>query len=292
MVVPGERPKNVSIQDYMQQLVYNAMLPYLDPITRGTTREWLARANPTAFASYGGTGFGYSGGPGEKIAFPTGTGGIPTGPPAEWDLPVFTTPDGDTAQQQLPDPNPPTGPTSGGTWGDWYTQIYPGFNNVGSWVNPYNLTQIWDQLARGRLREGMPESVRSDLLGGTSQAEAGWGEAQKKALSEANIAAGQDAYAGLNWLREAINTARGATTAGGATRAQQRLAGEHLATLFREAEQEPGRAGRYTTLMQNMVNPVLRRAPESGLFGFARAATGPPGDFRRKGLSYRNVGFT
>jgi hypothetical protein len=177
-------------------------------------------------------------------------------------------------------------------YGNWQPTLLPNYNTMSQWVNPEQLTSVWNKLAYDRLWQNLPENIRTDLAGTTTTtAEAAYTDAQKKALTEANKAAGQDIQAGLGWLREAVNVARGATK-GSSTRAQQKLAGEHLATLFREAEREPKRAGLYTTLFQNMVNPVLREAPESGIFGFTRSLKPPPGDFRRKGISSRNVKFT
>jgi hypothetical protein len=184
--------------------------------------------------------------------------------------------------------------------------LIPGYSDVSTWVNQPNLTHIWDKLSWNELAKNLPESVKGDLLGGTSlaaQLEAEQVAAQGGPLSDAqkqsiatqmskqNVAAGQDVMSGLGWLREAMNIARGGVK-GKSTRAQQKLAGEHLATLFREAEKEPGRAGRYTTMFENLVNPVLARAPQSGIFGFSRALSQPAGEFRRKNIAFRNPTFT
>jgi hypothetical protein len=109
-------------------------------------------------------------------------------------------------------------------------------------------------------------------------------------LVEPGKAAGQDLQAGINWLTEALRTAQ--TGAGvGATRAEQNLSKAHLATLYREAEQEPQRAGKYKTMFENLVNPVATRAPLSGFLGTMRT-TQPRPEFQRMGVAYRNPGLT
>ncbi len=273
VVWPGERPGGISIQDYMQQLVYNAMLQYMDPITAGTTREWLARTNPVAFASYRGTGFGY---------LPPGT----TPPPAPSGQPSqpVTTQDG-------------TSWTWNGT--DWVPTLPTGATDIDDVLSSQNLTDVWNYLMYGPgggLYEQIPETFKQEMKGSVltppPTGQDTWSPQEREVLSQQQAAAGNEALAGINWLREAINTARGAMR-GESTRAQQQLAGAHLATLFREAEQNPTKAGKYSTLFENIVNPVMFRTPQSGIFGYTRSVVPPPGgDFMRKGIAFRNPSYT
>lgn len=87
-------------------------------------------------------------------------------------------------------------------------------------------------------------------------------------------AAAADAQAGLGWLIEALKTAQ--TAAPGATRNAQALAKAHLATMYKEAGLEPGKGGKFRTLFENIVNPVVRRAPLSGMFGTMRSTIPSP----------------
>jgi hypothetical protein len=133
---------------------------------------------------------------------------------------------------------------------------------------------MWDILQRDQLWQDLPEQVRLDLE------------------KEENQQTKQDVWSGVGWLRDALNTARSAAGPD-TTRKQQRLAAEHLGTLFREAEREPQRAGRYKTLVENVLNPIVSQAPQSGIFGHQRALASVPGSsFVRRGFGIRNPAFT
>lgn len=199
--------EGTTIDNYIQQAIYNQMIPYMDPITQRETALWLARANPTAYSKYAGLD-------------PVG-GNVPL-----------------TAGQAGP---------------------------LGAQGAVGNLAGTLDF---SKILGGLPKAVQDKIKPTTALG----------------------ARSGVGWLQEALRTAMGGTK--GTTRAKQQLAGGHLATLMREAGQEPGRGGMYKTLFENLMNPIRQRAPASGLFGSGRALSNPAGSFRRKGVAFRNVGLT
>jgi hypothetical protein len=209
--VPGQST-GVSPQDYLQQVIYNQMLPYMDPITQRETALWLARDNPQAYGAYGGLD-------------PTGGAMPPLAPPI------------------------------------------PGAAALGGLTSSLDFNTLLGTLPSASKKQ---QNLLSQIRGNTPQS--------------------APLRAGVGWLQEALRTAMGGLP--GSTRAQQQLAGGHLTTLMKEAEREPNRGGLYTTLFQNLMNPITQRAPTSGLFGAGRALSNPAGGFRRKGVAFRNVGLT
>lgn len=115
-------------------------------------------------------------------------------------------------------------------------------------------------------------------------------EIGKEFGEKSNQAARQEALASGKWLNEYLKTASLAAGTGrkAPTRSQQGYAREHLATLTREAQDMPSKS-KYLTLAENLVNPVLGRAPQTGILGRARVtAETPGGDYRRAGVAFRN----
>lgn len=140
-------------------------------------------------------------------------------------------------------------------------------------LTPNRLTQIAENLSYEALRDNLPGEVQEDL------------QLQENNEQRMNL------QSGLRWMTEALNT--GASAAGPVdetTRSQRRQASQHLETLMNEAAQEPERGGRYSTLVENILNPVVDRNSLSGALGNRRALRLQSGDFRRGGISYRNTG--
>lgn len=194
-------PYKTTPQDYFQQVLYNRLIPYLDPLTQLSTAQWLARDNPYAWQAYSAN-----------------------------TLPNMTT----------------IRPMEGSQVSTFLTPDY--FNKVISELNYNNIVNA------------MPTQTVRNMLNSPTIA------------SRSSAAA--DAQSGLEWLTEAMKTAQ--TAAPGSTRNQQALAKGHLATLYKEAGQEPARGGMYRTLFENLVNPVVRTAPISGMFGTMRSTVPAP----------------
>lgn len=229
--VPGEfMPSGAyatTPQDYFQRYLYNAMLPYLDPMTQVSTGQWLARDYPSGYGQY------------ENI-------------------PQLN------AQARARATLSPTAVD------DYMTR-----DRINAFLGNLDYNQLIAGIPDWRLRNALqnPQTTPHPASGDTNREIMAMGQPAQ-----------QDIRASLNWLTEALRTAG---TGAQGSRAQQNLAKAHLATLYREAEQEPERAGRYKTLFENLTNPVTTRAPLSGMFGSMRT-TIPQPEFKRKGVAFRN----
>lgn len=165
----------------------------------------------------------------------------------------------------------------GGSYGGLGAPAAPSMASSASRATLAKMTPAWfgqliSELDPAKIRQSLPSSVTKDL-----------------AKSE-NLAASQDIDASARWLNEYLKTAQLAAGVGRAapTRSTLGYVREHLGTLTREAQDEPLKAGRFLTLAENLVNPVVGRAPQTGLFGTARAVQPSLGEYRRAGIA-RNV---
>jgi hypothetical protein len=208
-----DRPKSVSLQDYVQQFLTNKAIQYMvDPSTQVSTAQFLARDNPMQFGGYGGMGAAK--------------------PP-----PVSQYAQNKTLRQMSP---------------AWFANV---IHNLDPNV----------------IKTSLPASVKTDFG------------------KDENMLASKDTDASLRWLNEYLKTAGLAAGVGkGApTRSTQQYVREHLGTLTKEAADSPSKAGKFLTLAENLINPVLARTPQSGIFGINRAASAPFGS-RRMGEGFRN----
>lgn len=287
---PPPRRATIPLSDYVQQYIYNQTIPFLDPLTQRETALWLSRDDPQGYAAYAAlqphpldlvlqSTPPANAGPTQVIprvepviqqppvpvqqVVRNEPIGLPPRPPTPVRQDVRGEPIGPQPQpvatQAMRPPEPPP------------TLNFLPFNQQRGLLSQAAINYLANALDWNTLQKNLPLNIQTDL----SKPE--------------NAKALDDILAGTRWLQEALRTASGAV---GGIRSQQALAGSHLTTLMREAEQEPLRAGLYTTLFENLMNPILPEAPLSGLFGASRALKLPSGQYRRGNVAFRNPAFT
>lgn len=257
--------EDVTPEDWLTYRAVNEALPYLDPQSRQEAMQWLYRGSPIQYSRY---------------ANVTPQGGyVPyRQPPATEPLP--------TAPDQRPpmyQPGEPYYLSPGAPLTTEQLQYYLTPERIGNVVQQLGYEQVVGNLA--------PE-IQTWLKGESelTPSPAAPGTEATKFTKEQGVQASTTYKAAMKWLEEALNTAKGGV---GGTRAQQLLAAQHLDTLFREADKDLQTGGyknldTYRTLVENLVNPVVDRAPLSGLFGVVRAYIPRKDEYRRSGYAWRN----
>lgn len=139
-------------------------------------------------------------------------------------------------------------------------------------LSPNYINQTANALSFDAIKSQLPTSIQTAIT------------------QPANQNALQDMQAGTQWMNEFLKTAAlgGGFGKHSATRANQKYARQHLNTLNQEAQSAPQSAGKFATLAENILNPVLNKAPGSGILGLNRAAQFPVGTDYRRGESFRN----
>jgi hypothetical protein len=258
---PGFR-EQVAPTDYLSALIMNQLRGGVtDPITQAQIGQYLSTALPGRF--YGAYG---------EQAVPTAL------PQADEAMRRLTAPGYLQSLQQAITPEallaamPENLRTAvQGTWGP------P--------VDPY-LTKMMAEYraggARGEGYGGVPTSTMAKRIRDQEIS-------QRAALETAGKTAWEQAQAGANWLRAFLGTAaRGLTGTGkaGATREEQQLSQQHLATLLQEAEGAEGGGvpAKFANFAQKLIAPVMLRPLEGTMTGYQRAVVRPEKPRARGGV--------
>ena len=260
--------EDVTPADSMLAYMINETLPYLDPWSRRSAMQWIYRTNPMQYGRY------------KDITHEGGTVPYRESPPDE--LPPGLPP--------RPPIFEPGDPYSLGAVAPLETR-----QELKGYLTPERMGTIIGQLGYDNIVSELDPGVQKWLKGEAElspiPSEPG-GKIETKWKKEEGIQAATNIKAALKWLEEALTTVKGGVGED-KTRADQLLAAQHLDTLYREADEDMATGGfknlsSYRTLVENLANPVIRRAPVSGLFGVMRGYIPRKDEYRRGGWAWRN----